>query len=127
MRFNKDWKELESYSMQWVDIEGNPVEKNKLEYPYSYDAFVLYDNRNGNKSTGGVYSDRLMQWDYNKFNRCCMEVWNNQGQYFNNRSPKDIEKFLSLYFGKQIEIIMIIEGCNVSNGYPYWYFDYKEI
>jgi hypothetical protein len=55
-----------------------------------------------------------------------MEVWNNEGQYFNNRKPQDIEIFLSKYLEKSITLTGIEEGCNVSNGYPYWIFYYKE-
>jgi hypothetical protein len=61
----------------------------------------------------------------NKYNKCCLNIWNDESQYFTNRTPKDIEKFLSLYLGKYIELTLIMEGCNVSNGYPYWVFYYK--
>lgn len=38
-----------------------------------------------------------------------------------------VEKMLQLYFtgGKEygnIELVRIVEGCNVSNGYPVWLF-----
>jgi hypothetical protein len=112
---------------RYIDMNGNPVKKDKFKCPYSYDEFVLYDNRTKecSENTQTVYSDRLMQWDYDKFNRCCMNVWENQGQYFDNRQPKDIEKFLSLYLGKDINLTLMLEGCNVSNGYPYWVFFYE--
>jgi len=68
-----------------------------------------------------------MQWDYKKFNECCKKVWGNEGQYFSNREPKDIEKFLSLYWNKKIELTAIEECCNVSSGYPIWIFYYETI
>ena len=74
-----------------------------------------------------VYSDRLYEWDYNKYNRCCREVFGNEGQYFHNRRREDIEKFLSLYFERGITLTAIIQGCNQGNGYPYWVFFYKDV
>ena len=36
-----------------------------------------------------------------KYNKCCMEVWGDQGQYFyGDRKPNDVERFLQLYIGK---------------------------
>lgn len=45
-----------------------------------------------------------------------------RGQYFNNRKPEEIEKFLSQYLTNRIKLTAIMEGCNVSNGFPYWIF-----
>lgn len=73
-----------------------------------------------------VYSDRLHQWNDKKFNECCKKVFGDIGQMFFNRTPEDIEKFLSIYFNKSIILTAIKEFHNVSNGYPYWGFYYKE-
>ena len=72
-----------------------------------------------------VNKTRLIEWDFDKFNKCCMDVGGNTGQYFNNRKPKNIANFLSKYFYKEIKLTAIMEGCNVSNGYPYWIFFYE--
>lgn len=95
----------------------------KARSPYAYKEFYLY--RSGGESNAGVYSDRLMQWDYDKYNRCCKEVWGDKGQYFDSRKPTEIERFLQLYNeNDDIKLIDIIEGCNASNGYPFWAFKY---
>jgi hypothetical protein len=107
----------------YIGIDGKPVTRTKNEYPYSYDPFVVWEDNHGKSSV--VYSDRLYQWDYEKYNKCCQKVWNNEGQYFSQRQPQDIEKFLTLYFNKPIKLTLIMEGCNVSNGYPYWIFGYE--
>jgi hypothetical protein len=122
--FNTDWYSF-GYS-QYHDLDGNPVEKTRDKYPYSYDPYVTYQCNYKKGENHVVYSDRLWQWDYNKYDKCCMEVWGNRGQYFSNRSVKDIEKFLSLYFEKEVSLTALMEGCNVSNGYPYWIFFYKD-
>jgi len=85
--------------------------------------YIKNPEKHGNCSA--VYSDRLWDWDFKKYNRCCKEVWNNEGQYFSNRSPESIERFLRLYNDKpDLKLVKISEGCNVGNGYPYWIFWY---
>ena len=96
---------------------------------------VIYFSRTGDNEnvqfftgitpTDSVYSDRLYQWDYKKFNECCETVWGNSGQMFDGRESKDIEKFLQLYFGKEeVVLCKIIKYINQSTGYPYWRFDF---
>jgi hypothetical protein len=109
----------------YVDLNGEPVEKTKEQYPYSYDTYVVWKGNYKKGEGNTVYSDRLFQWDWEKYNRCCEEVWGNKGQYFDNRTPKDIEKFLRLYTDKQIKLTAILEGCNWSTGYPVWIFIYE--
>lgn len=108
------------------NIDGIPVKRTIQEYPYSYDPFLIWSN-NYHKDDHVLYSDRLYQWNFEKFNRCCYKVWKNMGQWFDERSPKSIEKFLSLYLEKPICLTGIEQGCNVSNGYPYWIFFYKDV
>jgi len=111
----------------YVDLYGNPVSRNRLEYRYSYEPYVTHRMGNNDQITYSAYSDRLMQWDMTKFNKCCREVWNNEGQYFDNRTPMSIERFLQLYYdAPKLKLIVIMEGCNVSNGYPYWIFHFNK-
>lgn len=110
---------------RFVDLDGKPVKRDRYSYPYSYDPYVEWMGDYQKGVSHPVYSDRLWQWDSKKYDRCCNEVWGNEGQYFNNRKPKDIERFLSLYFEKEVKLTVIMQGCNVSNGYPYWIFYYE--
>lgn len=121
----KDFDEYEIRENIYIDLDGKPVSKTKEECPYSYSPYVIWKNEYTQKQSCTVYSDRLIQWDYNKYNECCRNVWGNEEQYFDGRNPKDIEKFLSMYFNKEIKLTAIMEGCNVSNGYPYWIFFYE--
>lgn len=110
------------------NIRGEIVERPQRQYPYSYDPYCLYKSDDWSLTDDGDYSDRLQQWDYDKFTKCMKEVWGERcGQYFTNKDPKDIEKFLSLYFGKKIKLTGIEQGCNVATGYPYWVFYYREV
>ena len=110
---------------RFVDLDGKPVKRDRYSYPYSYDPYVEWMGDYQKGVSHPVYSDRLWQWDSKKYDRCCNEVWGNEGQYFNNRKSKDIERFLSLYFEKEVKLTVIMQGCNVSNGYPYWIFYYE--
>ena len=111
---------------QFVDLDGNEIKRNPFTHPYSYDEYVIWKDENFNKEKySAVYSDRLYQWDYEKYNKCCQEVFKNQGQRFNQRDPKEIEKFLSMYFDERIKLTAIMQGCNQSSGFPYWIFLYE--
>jgi len=112
---------------QYQNEDGNPVSRTKEQYPYSYDPYVVWDNRKNNKEElESVYSDRLLQWDYDKYNKCHKEVFGNEAQIFFDNNEKDIEKFLQLYFNRsKLELKLIMNGANISNGFPYWIFFFK--
>ena len=119
--FNHNYRE--------IDIEGNLIERPKSKYPYTYSDFTVYINRElKDKINSGCYSDRMFQWGADKFNKCCNEVWGNKGQnfYIEQRTPKQIEKFLTLYFEKPITLVRVKECCNQASGYPVWYFSFIE-
>ena len=107
-------------------ISGKPIKRTPNSHPYSFDEYKVYKKDNFRSSDDNVYSDRLYQWDPDKYNECRIEIFGNQSQYFDGQSPEDIGKFLSKYFDKNVEVTAIVKGCNISNGYPYWLFYYKE-
>lgn len=117
----------------FIGLDGKQVSKNKYEYPYSYDCHVTwqttgfgYGHNFRNEELYFDYSDRLLQYDHNKFNSCSREVWSNEQQIFRHRFPNEIEKFLQLYFSEtDLELVVIGEGANVSTGYPYWVFGHR--
>lgn len=118
---------VERVKPQFVDLDGNEIKRNPFSHPYNYDEYVIWKDENFNKEKyGAVYSDRLYQWDWEKYNRCCQEVFENQGQQFYQREPKEIERFLSMYFDKEIKLTAVMQGCNQSSGFPYWIFLYEE-
>ena len=109
-----------------TNIHGERIERTPREYPYSYDPFVVFKDPAWTDNDTAVYSDRLRQWDWEKYNQCCEKVWNNHGQYFSARKPEEIQRFLQLYFDDPTLILTgIEEGCNCSNGYPFWVFYMK--
>lgn len=118
----------ESTKSQFVDLDDNPIKRTPYECPYEFDEYLIWKDENFDKEKySAVYSDRLWQWDYEKYNRCCQEVFKNQGQRFDEREPEEIERFLSMYFGNEIKLLAIMKGCNVNSGFPYWIFLYEQI
>jgi hypothetical protein len=113
----------------YVDLDGNPVERNPEDWPYSYDAYVVYKSEEYQKTDRWTYSDRMSQWDRDKYDNAKKAVWpkNPCGQCFDGKSPKDINKFLDICFGREVKLTAILKGCNVSNGYPYWIFVHRDI
>lgn len=109
----------------YIDEHGNPITKTKHTHPYSYDGFVQWRGGSNDEANGTVYSDRMSQWDYEKNDALKKKHFGNVSDYFSGRQPKDIEAYLSDYFGKPVKLILVMEYCNVSNGYPVWRFDYK--
>lgn len=114
--------------LRYQDLDGNPVKHTRLTHPYNYDDFVQWRCSGFRREDypSAVYSDRLLSWDYDKFGRCAKEVWGSGGQYFSDRTPEEIEQFLSLYFEKPIKLGAVMQGCNHSNGFPLWIFFYRE-
>ncbi len=120
-------KLFNTYHLDCVDEYDNPVHKTKYEHPYSYDGFVTYRNGKNEEANITLYSDRLLQWDYNKTRELMKKHFGNSGDYYDNRSPKAIESFLAEYTNNPtLKLIFIMEYCNASNGYPVWRFDCKK-
>jgi hypothetical protein len=109
-----------------LDENDRPVERNKIDYPYSYDGFVVYRFGENSEATGTIYSDRLFQWDPEKYDILCEKHFGNSGQMWGHRDPDKIRDFLSEYTGDvELQIVFIMEYCNQANGYPYWRFEIK--
>lgn len=70
-----------------------------------------------------VYSDRIWQWDWNKAEKSA-EIANESGHP--KKSCLWYEVYLSAFFDKPIEIKHVVAGCNLSNGYPYCVFGYRD-
>ena len=113
---------------QYFDLDGNPVERTRDKYPYSYDPYVVFKSDSFKREEmTSVYSDRLLQWDLDKFNDSRKKVDGTTSQYF-NLSQYQCQLFLRYYYDDpNLELHCILEGCNVSNGFPYWVFFFKSI
>lgn len=107
-------------------------ERTKHQYPYSYDPHLQWSKQVGvPQDARGEYSDRLHQWEPQKFKALCMKHFAGKrgdpgGQMFHSRTPKDIEAFLRDYFDRpQLELLRVEEHCNQATGYPVWVFYHR--
>jgi len=117
-----------AYGSPYVDERGEPVKRTRHTHPYSYDGYVQWRGGENEECNGTVYSDRLLQWDYDKHNDLCKRIFGDTGQHWNpsNRDPKKIEQFLQEWMEDPgLKLILIMEYCNASSGYPVWRLDYK--
>ena len=106
------------------DEFGNPVIKTKWEHPYSYDPFVIWRGNRSIHANSTVYSDRMIR--ESKYNKLSQEIFGDVAHVFYDRSPEKIELFLQKWYkNNAIKLVMIMECCNVSSGYPLWRFDFQ--
>lgn len=99
----------------------------RSQRPYSFPTYYTWRDR-GHKADPfcTVYSDRLLQQDYDKYGRCAMEAWGSKAQYEPRATPEQVERFLQLYFDDEtIRIVDIMVTCNVSNGFPIDVYRYR--
>lgn len=112
-----------------IDELDRPVQRDQFSHPYSYDGFVTHRAGPNSEATGTVYSDRLMQWDWKKYNVLSKKHFGNEGQnfYLTDRTPAKIEAFLRDYNDNpKLKLVLIMQYCNQSSGYPVWRFDYND-
>jgi len=109
-----------------VDEHGNVVSKTKSEYPYTYDGFVTFRGGENKEANCAVYTDRLYREDHKKHDELVKKHFGDTGQYWSSRNSEKIEAFLRDWTGdKELKLILVMEYCNVSSGYPLWRFDFK--
>jgi hypothetical protein len=98
------------------------------EAPYSYGVHIIngpikvfgYDP---DSSRSSDYDDRLRQhyrenWAAAEAANILPKSWSR----WKSAPLKKISQFLSIVFGHEVECLQVLEGCNVSNGYPYQIF-----
>ena len=123
-----EYDEMGCCGFYYFDLDGTPIERTPQTHPYSYEEFVVFKSQDFKTDDIAVYHDRMLQWNCDAFSKSVRTVWPDtpESQMFGEKTPKDIERFLNLYFGKKIKLTAVLQGCNVSNGFPYWVFFYRE-
>lgn len=133
---NRSHDERSVYGTIWqyaggVDEHGRPVQRTKESHPYNYDGFVQERCGENREANATVYTDRLLQWDYDKTRALAKKHFKDTGiddggDYWGQRRAKAIEGFLREWNDDPtIRVILVMEYCNVSNGYPpVWRIDY---
>lgn len=106
-----------------VGVDGEPVERTKAQYPYSYDTFVVWRNGPNSEVTHSVYTDRMQQWEPAKI----AELQKKYDKRFVEMTQAELTKYMCEYTDKQVEVIYLAECCNHANGFPLWLIGYKEL
>ena len=113
------------YNHSYTDWEGNPTERTPDNARYTFEPYVVY--KLADKYQHVDYSDRLFQFDPDKYNELCKKHFNNESQAWDRRDVKSIESFLRDYHDDQkLELVGVMHGCNVGNGFPYWMFMFND-
>lgn len=118
---DEDYQQCYNTDVDWV--LPNRDNKTKQEAPYSYDPFYIW--RDSTAGSYAIYSDRLAQNDLEKYRMAVQKAAPDKRFEYYTRA--EASKFMSAYTGKKIQVTALAEGCNVSNGYPYWIFWCKEV
>ena len=114
----------------FVDEHGQPVRRTKYTHPYSYDGFVQERCGPNSEVTGTVYTDRLLQWDYVLTRKLLVKHFKDTGideggDYWGCRSAEAIQGFLRERLNMPtLRVILVMEYCNLSSGFPVWRIDY---
>lgn len=118
-------------SMDYVDEFDLPVKRTKSTHPYNYDGFVQERVHPNELSQHTVWSDRLLQWDYDKTRKLIFKHFKATGidvggDYYSSRTAEQIQGFLrDWYKNDKLEVTLVMDYCNQSNGYPLWRIDYR--
>jgi hypothetical protein len=90
---------------------------------YTEKIFDDYQTIFGKKEDGlnYDYSDRIWQWNYDKAEKSSKKA----AERFSYHTANYYQEYLSLFFGKSIQLKHIYAGVNVSSGYSYLIFGYK--
>jgi hypothetical protein len=113
---------VDLFGGKWVDPDG--LCREKSAWPYAYSEFYLFGGKAGaDASDAANYSDRLWEWDRAKADRLWVEHC--KGHRWDNAPIEKLDAFMSAYWERKLEVTALAEGCNPSNGYPYWIVWYR--
>lgn len=99
--------------------------RSQFKHPYSYSPIIIWANKLDATAKVAISRELYRGKNYGRAEKMCQRYFGDQGQYFNNRDPVLIQKWLAAMLKKRIELHMIVEFCNEQNGYPYWEFHYS--
>jgi hypothetical protein len=114
----------------WFDEHGKQVRRTPASHPYNYDGFVQERCGANSEANGTVWTDHLLQWDYARTRALLKKHFKDTGidvggDYWGKRSAEAIQGFLRERLDQpELRVILVMEYCNQSSGYPTWRIDY---
>lgn len=109
-----------------VDIFGNPVERSREKFPYSYDPVVIFKLACFKKEDTSHYSDRIdgTYFTCEERDKALKKIgkkqFGDESERFSWRNPCDVERYLSILMEKNVKVTAITEGANPTTGNLYW-------
>lgn len=85
----------------------------------AFNDMVLSDK----KPNRTFYSDRLRQWDLEKYNRVATKVLGSPMQMYYGVENEKLEKLLIEYFGEKLTLVKVSVSEHAASGFPIWRFD----
>ena len=120
----------------YTDIDGKPIARTPVEYPYSHDPYLIFKAKDFNKETDrALYSDCIIHYHYSEeeINAASEIVQSKHSLDFHSwhypniayvhtlwNNPKYVEEFLSILMKKEVKCTAILRGVYFTNGYPIW-------
>lgn len=104
----------------WVDAHSD--NRTPEDYPYGFSPYWL-QRPEARVHAEWVYSDRMSQWDYEKFKHARQESEFNISYNFNFEACK---KLIQIYYEGKYQCVGYALCCNVSSGYPIGMFALAE-
>lgn len=128
VKSNISGREISFNDSEYVDLNGNIVKRNRIEYPYSYDPYVIYKGSDFHKTDTPYYSDRIEHCYFTaeEFENALSQAglkrygasWESDRMSWKNSDH--VTRLMSILLKKDVKCTAILEGCNYGNGYPYW-------
>lgn len=99
----------------WLDDNSTRTPE---EYPYSHSEYYLWRDFHGPapSSVSAYYTDRMRQWDGDKYRRATDGKMRNFHSVPINRQAA--QEIVRDYFGADFECVGVAQSMNVSSGYP---------
>lgn len=120
---------------QCIDMDGEyyffPI-KNSDKLARLYQTLGSMDSgkkqtlfNNGKKPTDTLYSDRMWEWDMEKYDKIATKVFGKPAQIWSSYTTEQIEQLISEYLGEEIEVCFIEVNITYS-GYSIYRADFKK-
>lgn len=111
----------------YLDLEGNKIKRTPKDFPQSYDEHVIWSKEYDEERSRRLCSIKLKTQYKETYKSVSMAVFENIGEFYDNRSPESIERFLKKLLNKELKLTAITKSCNISNGHHYWCFLYEDL
>lgn len=107
--------------------DGKPVTRTRQEYPYSFDDYISYENRDQPLANNSMYTDRMSEWEPNKYKELMQKHFKSENEFWGSRSPTQIEAFLRDYCDlPSLQLVRIWTCCNQACGAEQWQFEFLD-